>query len=70
LVADPTKYDWVELELVNGKGEPVPGATFELTAADGTVISDRLDDAGRIRIEGLAPGTCTVRFPDHDAKPA
>jgi len=70
IVVDPTKLGWVELELVNARGEQVPGAAFELTDSEGGTVRDRLGDAGRIRVEGLPPGTCTVRFPDHDAKPA
>lgn len=57
---------WVEIELVDLAGQPVPNEVYRLKLPDGKVIDGRLDGAGRARIGGLDPGVCEVCFPDMD----
>jgi type VI secretion system secreted protein VgrG len=67
------KKVWIEIELVDEAGEPVPGEKYELTLPDGTKTGGTLDSKGLARVEGIDPGTCQVTFPnlDKDAwKPA
>ncbi len=58
---------WVELELVDEDGKPVPNARYQLCFSDGTERSGTLGDDGRGREEGIQAGTCKVTFPDYDA---
>lgn len=59
---------WLEIELVDEAGEPVPGVTYEVQSeSGGPVKSGRLNANGFARIEGLPPGSCKVCFPDYDA---
>jgi phage baseplate assembly protein gpV len=58
----PTSF--VELAVVDQDDQPYSGLRYRITAADGTVHDGRLDDQGKARVEGIAPGTCQVTFPD------
>ncbi|HEY3738321.1 MAG TPA: carboxypeptidase-like regulatory domain-containing protein [Bryobacteraceae bacterium] len=59
---------WVDIQLLDPSGNPVPGAKYKLKITDGSVREGTLDDQGRVHVAGLDPGSCTVWFPDYDAK--
>jgi len=64
------KKSWIEIELVDEEGNPVPGEPYKITLPDGrTIASGTLDDKGFARVDGIDPGTCKVTFPrlDKDA---
>lgn len=61
------KKSWVEIELRDEDGNPVPGESYIVTLPDGqTVASGTLDEKGKARIEHIDPGSCKVTFPDLD----
>lgn len=65
--ASPTtaaEKTFIELELVDGDGNAVSSERYQISASDGMVFSGRLDVHGRSRVEGVAPGNCSVMFPD------
>ena len=68
LVVDPKKPDWIGIELTGRDGAPIPGEPFTLTVGDGAPVTGSLDARGRIRIEGVDPGSYKVTFPQLDAK--
>lgn len=55
---------WVEIELVDERGEPVAGEAYWVRTASGEAITGRLDPRGRARVNGVEPGTCQVTFPN------
>jgi hypothetical protein len=57
---------WIEIELIDPNGNPVPGERYKITMPDGSIKYGRLDDNAKARIEKLQPGTCQVTFPDRD----
>jgi hypothetical protein len=59
---------WLEIELVDEEGNPIPGEQYAVTLPDGAIRVGRLDAEGRARLAGLDPGTCKVSFPDLDAR--
>jgi hypothetical protein len=59
--------DWVELELMDEEGNPVPKARYKLCLPDGTERDGVLGDDGRQREEGINPGVVKITFPDFDA---
>jgi|SRR5882672_600680 len=61
-----TKKSWIEIELVDEAKAPVPGESYEITLADGSVAKGTLDGNGFARVDGIEPGTCKVTFPDLD----
>jgi len=64
---DQKKPHWIEIELKDEAGKPVPGQKYMVTLPDGsTVATGTTDDKGRARVEGIDPGTCKVTFPDLD----
>lgn len=65
---DPNKPSWITLELKDTAGTPVPGAAYRVTLADETVVEGQLDKNGKIRLEGIDPGTCKVCFPEWDTR--
>jgi type VI secretion system secreted protein VgrG len=61
------KKSWIEIELVDEAGRPVPGVRYRLTLPDGTTVDEgTLDERGRKRVEHIDPGNCKVTFPDLD----
>ncbi len=56
--------DWIDVELLNSRGEPVPDANYILKLPDGTEQRGQLDGAGKARVEDVPPGTFKIIFPD------
>lgn len=57
----------VELQLVDAKGEPVPGEEYRVELPDGRVVEGRLDARGVALVTGIeGKGTCRVNFPRWD----
>jgi type VI secretion system secreted protein VgrG len=64
-----TKTHWIEIELVDEAGQPVPGEAYAIYLPDGTTVAEgTLDDKGRARVENIDPGTCRVTFPNLDSE--
>jgi type VI secretion system secreted protein VgrG len=61
---EPTS--WIDLKMVDEEGNPVPGQSYEVTEADGTVHNGSLDHQGKAHVTLLKPGNCKVSFPDLD----
>ena len=58
---------WIEIELIDEQGKPVPGEHYRITLPDGTTLAEgRLNEKGRARVDGIDPGMCKVTFPDLD----
>jgi type VI secretion system secreted protein VgrG len=63
---DPEKKSWIEIELLDEEGEPVPGERYRITLPDGSTVEGTLDQNGFARVDGIDPGNCEVSFPDLD----
>ena len=63
-----TKKTWIEIRLVNKKGDPVPGAKYRIKLTDDSVEEGTTDEFGSARFTGIDPGTCQVSFLEFDAK--
>jgi hypothetical protein len=63
-VVDEKKPSWIGIELRRDTGEPAAGHRYEIDLPDGSRLSGQLDQRGKVRIEGIDPGKCTIRFPD------
>ena len=69
IMVDPSKADtFVGIELVDRNQQPVPYQRFVVTPPGMSPIEGTLDVNGRVRIEGINPGTCTVVFPNLDRR--
>lgn len=61
------KTHWVEIEMVNEDGKPVPGVRYRVTLPDGQTLAEgTTDEKGAARVENIDPGNCKVTFPDLD----
>jgi hypothetical protein len=65
--AKPQKT-WIEIKLVDMDGDPVPDQQYKIDLPDGSTRENILNSAGDARYTGIEPGTCTVWFPDIDAR--
>jgi hypothetical protein len=65
--ARETAVDWIEIALVDRRGEPVGGEAYRVLLPDGAVREGRLDADGRARLTDIEPGACEVTFPNLDA---
>jgi type VI secretion system secreted protein VgrG len=67
--ANADKKHWIEIQLNDDDGKPVPGEPYKVTLADGTTVADgTLDDKGFARVDNIDPGTCQVTFPNLDKR--
>jgi type VI secretion system secreted protein VgrG len=65
--ANKDKKSWIEIELLDDGGKPVPGEAYRVTLPDGTTLAEgTLNHKGRARVENIDPGTCKVTFPKLD----
>jgi phage protein D len=55
--------EWLEIELTDSAGKPVPGKPYRIVLPDGKVIDGTLDDLGKARLDNVAPGEAKVSFP-------
>lgn len=66
--SDAPVKTWVAVQLIDDRGDPVPGAAYKVTLPDGSVMSGSLDDQGMVRFDEIDPGQCQVTFPEIHAK--
>lgn len=57
---------WIEIELTDMEGNPMPGERYWIKLPDDTVREGALDRLGRAYFGGLDPGECEIRWPDLD----
>jgi hypothetical protein len=62
----PCDKTWIEFRLVDMEGNPIPGKQYLVKLPDGSTQQGALDQAGRTRLEGIQPGTCTISFTELD----
>jgi type VI secretion system secreted protein VgrG len=61
------KKHFIEIDLVDEGGKPVPGEAYKVTLPDGTTVADgTLDEKGHARVDNIDPGSCKVTFPNID----
>jgi hypothetical protein len=58
---------WIEIELVDEVGNPVPGIRYHIVLSDGSTRSGSLGANGRAREDGIGGGIRNVSFPELDA---
>jgi type VI secretion system secreted protein VgrG len=63
---DPLRTSWVDLELADDEGLPIPGGRYEVVMADGRTVYGTLDAAGRARV-AVVPGSVQICYPEFDA---
>ncbi len=59
--------DWLELEVTDQAGNPVPNARYEVQVAPNDVRAGTADSDGIARVEGLPAGNYDIVFPDFAA---
>ncbi len=63
------KKSWIEIEMADAEGHPVPGMKYKITLPDGeTVAEGTLDNKGCARVDGIEKGTCKITFPELDRR--
>ena len=65
IVGDQTKT-FIEIEMVDDKGRPVPDLAYRIEAPDGKQYEGTLDADGKARVDDIEPGNCRITFPDLD----
>lgn len=68
VVPCPLTDHWIEVELVDQFGHPVPNEEFVVVLPDGQEVRGYLDQNGWARLAPLETGgTCSVSFPNLDS---
>lgn len=67
-VDDEIETHWIEVQLMSEDDPPVPiaGAKYEIELPNGQLRTGVLNDSGMVRLDGIPPGECKVRFPEYD----
>lgn len=63
---DEEKKHFIEIEVYDEDNLPVPGEPYEIVTPEGTLASGSTDEKGYARVDGIDPGTATVRLPRRD----
>jgi hypothetical protein len=63
----PRKTSWIEINLKDPDGKPVPGERYQIQLPDGSIQEGYLDGYGHAEYYDINPGNCKVSFPDMDA---
>ncbi|MEO6800583.1 MAG: type VI secretion system tip protein TssI/VgrG [Rhodanobacter sp.] len=68
--ADPKNKDkkhYIEVELKDDAGKPVPGEKLRVTLPDGSTVAEgTTDEKGLFKVTNIDPGQCKVTFPKLD----
>lgn len=67
-VAPTTPRTWIEIELVDTEGNPIPDELYWIQLPDGSVREGRLNGGGRAYFGDLDPGECDIRWPNLDGE--
>jgi len=57
------KTGWINIKLVDEKGNAVAGEAYEIVLPEGTLAKGTLDIDGTAKVKGFDAGNCIVRFP-------
>jgi hypothetical protein len=63
-----TDPHWIEFELVDAEGRPVPGEPFRIRLPDQSLRTGRTDQAGKVRFECITAGEAKVCYTGFDTK--
>ena len=62
-------YRWIEIELVDKDGDPVPFEAYRVTLPDDSTVDGSLNEQGFVRISAIPQsGDCQIEFPRLHAK--
>ncbi len=61
------KTDWIEVDVTDEDGKPMIGEKYEIELPDGSIKRGVVDAKGKIKLEGVEPGTCKITFPEIDS---
>jgi hypothetical protein len=64
LVVQDDTTTWIEFRLDDQDDEPFAGLEYELKHPDERRTTGRLNDLGIVHLDGIAPGSYTIRFPE------
>jgi hypothetical protein len=64
----PRVKTWVEFQMVDEDGQPVPYVAYDVTLPDGARRTGRLDAKGKVRFDSIDPGQCLIKFPEIDGR--
>ncbi len=61
-----TDPHWIEFELVDARGEPVPGEPFRVRLPDQSLRTGTTGQDGKVRFEGITAGDATLCYTGFD----
>jgi hypothetical protein len=62
----PKKADWIEINLRDALGQPIPQERYRIKLPDGSIQEGALDVFGHAEFYDINSGNCEVSFPDRE----
>jgi len=63
-----TDPHFIEFQLVDENGDPVPGEPFKVRLPDQSIFTGTLDNEGKVRFDNIIAGQATITFTGMDKK--
>lgn len=64
----PCVRSWVEFQLFDDKGKPVPKAKYKVKIPDGSILDGTLNEEGVVRVDNIDPGQCQITFTEFEGE--
>ncbi len=59
---------WIEFRLVDQNNQPMAGEPYRVRLPDQSIMTGKLDEEGKVRFDGIAPGQASICFTNIDER--
>lgn len=67
IATNPAADGWVEIALIDERGNPAAGQKYEIILPNGMVAKGSTDEQGKAKVEGFVSGVCQLTLPELDS---
>ncbi|WP_394838681.1 hypothetical protein LVJ94_17460 [Pendulispora rubella] len=64
----PVTEEWIGIRVVDQEGRPMPGVKYRLKLPSGSVIEGEVGADGKVHLDGLSAGQCSIELHELDKR--